>query len=553
MSPSRIVVVGAGLGGLAAAIRLQAAGHSVTLLEKRAQLGGRAAQLKAAGYTFDMGPSIITAPHLLRDLWASASARLEDDVELVPLSPYYRIYFADGRHFDYGGAPEQVEAQVRAFDPSGVHGYRRFMAATRHIYQRAFEDLAGQPFHKFGTFLKLVPELLRLNAAQSVYDLVSEFFRDPQLRMVFSFHPLFIGGNPFRASAIYSIVPYLESQGGVWFARGGMYAVVEAMHALFARLGGETRRSTGVEEVLVDDETRSATGVRLARGELLMADAVVLNADVATAYTQLVPARFRRRMTDRRLRGYRYSMSCFLLYLGLDRQYPQLLHHTIIMAPRYRELIRDIFDGQGLPHDMSLYLHAPTKTDPTMAPPGGESLYVLVPVPHLGRRIDWTREAQPFRDRIVRFLERDFGLTGLEQSIKFEQRFTPLDFQNDLSSYLGSAFSIEPTLLQSAYFRPHNVSEDVAGLYLVGAGTHPGAGIPGVLLSASITSRLVTDTLGRPAAAAAASPMVVTSVTGSLEQGPEIVPTLPRAVDEIPAAALAGGPGVSASRGAGRG
>ena len=269
MSSSESIVVGAGLGGLAAAIRLQAAGHAVTLLEKRAQLGGRAGQLKAAGYTFDMGPSIITAPHLLHDLWSSAGARLDDDLELVPLAPYYRIYFADGRHFDYGGTPEQVEAQVRAFDPDAVDGYARFMAATRHIYQRAFEDLAGQPFHKLTTFLKLVPELLRLNAAQSVYSFVSRFFRDPHLRTVFSFHPLFIGGNPFRASAIYSIVPYLERQGGVWFARGGMYTLVEAMHALFERLGGHTRLSTGVEEVLVDDTTRRATGVRLDNGESL--------------------------------------------------------------------------------------------------------------------------------------------------------------------------------------------------------------------------------------------------------------------------------------------
>ena len=309
MTSSRIVVVGAGLGGLAAAIRLQAAGHQVTLLEKRAQLGGRAAQLKAGGYTFDMGPSIITAPHLLHDLWSSAGARLDDDVELMPLTPYYRIYFADGRYFDYGGTAEQVEAQLRAFDPTAVDGYHRFMAATRHIYQRAFEDLAGQPFHRLTTFLKLVPELLRLNAAQSVYGFVSRFFRDPQLRTVFSFHPLFIGGNPFRASAIYSIVPYLERQGGVWFARGGMYAVVEAMHALFTRLGGQTRLSTGVAEVLVDDATRRATGVRLDNGESLAADAVVLNADVATAYMRLVPARYRRTMTDRRMRGYRYSMS----------------------------------------------------------------------------------------------------------------------------------------------------------------------------------------------------------------------------------------------------
>jgi len=266
---------------------------------------------------------------------------------------------------------------------------------------------------------------------------------------------------------------------------------------LFERLGGQTRLSAGVKEVLVDDRTRRATGVRLDTGESLRADAVVLNADVATAYMRLVPARYRRTMTDQRIQRYRYSMSCFLLYLGLDRQYPQLLHHTIIMAARYRGLIGDIFDGQGLPPDMSLYLHAPTKTDPTMAPPGGESLYVLVPVPHLGRGVDWNREAQPFRDRIVHFLEQDFGMTGLQNAIRFEHRFTPLDFQDDLSSFLGSAFSIEPTLTQSAYFRPHNVSEDIDRLYLVGAGTHPGAGLPGVLLSAKITSNLVNKALAQ--------------------------------------------------------
>ena len=496
MTHSKVTVIGAGFGGLASAIRLQAAGHQVTLLEKRAQLGGRAGQLKLDGYTFDTGPSIITAPHLLEDLWLSAGAWLRDDAELMPLMPYYRIHFADGRYFDYGGAAQQVEAQVRSFDPSGEDGYRRFMQATRHIYHRAFEDLAGQSFHRFSTFLKLVPELLRLNAAQSVYDFVSRFFRDPHLRMAFSFHPLFIGGNPFRASAIYAIVPYLERQGGVWFAHGGMYSLVEAMHALFERLGGQTRLSAPVDQVLVDETTGRAVGVRLNGGEKLDADAVVLNADVASAYMQLVPARFRKRMSDGRLRRYRYAMSCFLLYLGLDRQYPeQLLHHTIVMGPRYRGLIRDIFDGHGLPPDMSLYLHAPTRSDPSMAPPGGESLYVLAPVPHLGRGIDWRLEAQPFRDRIVRFLEHDFGLTGLEQSIRVERCFTPLDFRDDLSSYLGSAFSIEPTLLQSAWFRPHNVSEDIAGLYLVGAGTHPGAGLPGVLLSAKITAGLIAESL----------------------------------------------------------
>jgi phytoene desaturase len=493
MSRGRVIVVGAGLGGLAAAIRLQAAGYQVTVLEKRNQPGGRAGQLKAAGFTFDMGPSIITAPHLLHELWASAGARVEDDLELLPLSPYYRIYFDDRSYFDYGGSAADLEAQLVAIEPSAVQAYRRFMAATGHVYRRAFEDLAAQPFHKLTTFLKLVPELIRLNAVQSVYDFVSRFFTDPRLRTVFSFHPLFIGGNPFRASAIYAIVPYLERQGGVWFARGGMHSLVLGMQALLERLGGEVRLSSAVDEILVDDHTRRVTGVRLQSGQALDATAVVLNADVAAGYMRLVPGRYRRAMSNHRLRAYRYSMSCFLLYLGLDRQYPKLLHHTIIMASRYRGLIRDIFDGRGLPPDMSLYLHAPTRSDPTMAPPGWESLYVLVPVPHLGRGIDWTQQAQSYRDRIVHFLEHDFGLTGLEQAIRFEQRYTPLDFRDDLSSYLGSAFSIEPTLMQSAYFRPHNQSEDLAGLYLVGAGTHPGAGLPGVLLSARITSQLITE------------------------------------------------------------
>lgn len=487
-----VVVVGAGLGGLAAAIRLQASGHQVTLLEKRALVGGRAGQLREDGYTFDTGPSIITAPDLLEELWAAAGADLHADVTLVPLTPYYRIYFGDGRFFDYGGPPEQVAAEIRKFAPADQRGYERFMDRTRHIYRRAFQDLAGQPFHRLATFLRVVPELARLNAARSVYSFVSGHFSHPYLRMAFSFHPLFIGGNPFRASLIYAIVPFLEREGGVHFSMGGTYALVTAMRALFERLGGTVRTSTAAAEVLVDDADR-ACGVRLVGGEAVVADAVVLNADVATAYMTLVPPRLRRRLTDRRLRSYGYSMSCFLLYLGLDRQYDKLRHHTIVMSDRYRGLLGDIFDGQGLPRDFSLYLHAPSKSDPSMAPPGGESLYVLAPVPHLGHGVDWEREAGPLRDRIVQFLEHDFGLDGLSEAIRFERRYTPLDFRDDLSSYLGSAFSIEPTLLQSAWLRPHNVSEDVPNLYLVGAGTHPGAGLPGVLLSARITAGLVND------------------------------------------------------------
>ena len=486
---ARVVIIGGGFGGLAAAIRLQAAGYAVRLVEARERLGGRAYQLRESGFTFDMGPTLITVPRLLEELWELAGRRLEDDLTLAPLRPYYRIYFQNGRHFDYGASPEEDEREIARFAPDDVAGYRAFMRVTESIYQRAFEDLAGQPFDRFATFARVVPELVRLGAARSVYSLVADHIHNPYLRTVFSFHPLFIGGNPFRASAIYSIVPYLERQGGVHFAPGGMHSVIEAMARLLTDLGGEITCGHAVAEILV--EGGRTTGVRLEDGTTLAASVVVANSDAATTLLSLVDRQARPRLERWRLNRYRYSMSCFLLYLGLDRQYDKLLHHTIIMPDRYRALISHIFDGRGLPDDLALYLHAPTKTDPDMAPPGGESLYILAPVPHLGRGIDWEREANPFRDRIIHFLEHDFGLTGLSESILVERQFTPLDFQSELRSWLGAAFSIEPTLTQSAWFRPHNRVGGVRGLYLVGAGTHPGAGVPGVLLSASITSQLV--------------------------------------------------------------
>ncbi|HZU70871.1 MAG TPA: phytoene desaturase family protein [Ktedonobacteraceae bacterium] len=491
----KVIVIGGGFGGLAAAIRLQAAGHAVTLVEAREKLGGRAYQLKEDGFTFDTGPTLITAPHLLEDLWATAGRSLKEDVPIIPLSPFYRIYFRDGRHFDYWGTAAEDEAEIARFEPRDVAGYRAFLVDTQRIYRRAFADLANQPFLTAGAMLRVAPELVRLGAQRSVYAFVSRYFRNPQLRMVFSFHPLFIGGNPFRASAIYSIVPYLERVGGVHFAMGGMYTLVEAMACLFRSLGGEVRCGMPVEQLIL--KARRVTGVRLVDGTAFEADVVVANSDVASTLLTLLPASYRSQPTSSRMKRYRYSMSCFLLYLGLNRRYEHLRHHTIFMPDRYQQLIRAIFDGQGIPGDLALYLHAPTKTDPSMAPPGDESLYVLAPVPNLGHGIDWTREAPTFRNRIIRFLEQEAGLHGLENSIITEHTFTPLDFASELGSHLGAAFSIEPTLFQSAYFRPHNRSNDIGGLYFVGAGTHPGAGVPGVLLSADITSRLVIDDLAK--------------------------------------------------------
>jgi phytoene desaturase len=492
---SKAIVIGGGFGGLATAIRLQAAGQAVTLVEARDRLGGRAYQLKQDGFTFDMGPSLITAPHLLEDIWRAAGRSLKDDIALVPLSPYYRIYFHDGRYFDYWGTAAEDEAEIAKFEPRDVQGYRSFLADTQRIYERAFADLADQPFLTLGGFLGVAPELVRFGAQRSVYSYVSRYFRNPQLRMVFSFHPLFIGGNPFRASAIYSIVPYLERLGGVHFTPGGMYSLIEAMECLFRTLGGEVRCGMPVEHILLHE--RRATGVRLEDGTEFQADVIVANSDVASTYLNLLPVSARQRTVTRRLTNYHYSMSCFLLYLGINRKYAHLRHHTIIMPDRYQKLIHDIFDGQGMPDDLALYLHVPTKTDPSMAPAGSESLYMLAPVPNLAHGIDWTQAAPAFRNKIIHFLEQEAGLEGLEASIVTEHAFTPLDFASELRSYLGAAFSIEPTLFQSAYFRPHNRSNDIDGLYFVGAGTHPGAGIPGVLLSANITSRLVIEDLAR--------------------------------------------------------
>ncbi len=485
----KIVVIGAGFGGLATAIRLQAARYAVTLVEAREHPGGRASQLRADGFTFDMGPTLITAPHLLEDLWSCAGRDLHDDVTLLPLDPFYRIVFHDGRSFDYRGTTEADEAEIARFEPRDVAGYRAFLAATQQVYQRAFVDLARQPFLTRGDLLRVVPELVRLGGQRSVYAFVSRYFRDPHLRMVFSFHPLFIGGNPFRASAIYSIVPYLERLGGVHFALGGMYSLIEALERLFHTLGGETRYGTPVERITL--ARKQVTGVRLADGTSLPAEAIVANSDVATTYLKLLPEEELSSMRRWRLAHYRYSMSCFLLYLGLNRKMPQLRHHTIFMPQRYRRLVHHIFDGQGMPEELALYLHTPTRTDPSLAPPGGESLYALVPVPNLAHGIDWNREAGPLRERILDYLEQTAGLAELRESIVTEHWFTPLDFASQLRSHLGAAFSIEPTLLQSAYFRPHNRCDTIGGLYFVGAGTHPGAGIPGVLLSAELTSCLV--------------------------------------------------------------
>ncbi len=489
------IVIGSGFGGLAIAGRLQAAGVDVTVLEKREKIGGRAYQLVDRGYTFDMGPSLITAPHIIDSIFQAGGRSLRDYVDLVPLDPYYRVYFHDGTHFDYVGDPERMKEQMRRFSPSDADNYDAFMARVRPIFDAVIsERLGSKPFDTLGTMMRFLPRMAKLRAFVPVTTLVNAFFKDFRHRFIYSFHPLFVGGNPFATPAIYLMIPFLEREGGVWFTRGGMYSVVEAMGRFIEEMGGAVRTDQEVHEILVEDGR--AVGVRTASGELL-ADLVVSNADPGHTYGTLMNTAPRTRWTDRKLAKVDWSMSCFLLYIGTRRQYPKLEHHTLILTERYKALLADIFGKKILPDDFSMYLHAPTRTDPGMAPPGCESMYVLVPVANQQSGLDWGALKESFADKIIDFLE-EWGLDDLREEMEVLHIFTPEDFATELNATWGNAFAIEPKFTQTAWFRPQNRSEEVDGLYLVGAGTHPGAGVPGVLLSAETTYGCIAEDLGLP-------------------------------------------------------
>ena len=485
----RIIVIGSGFGGLAAAIRLQAQGHTVTLLEKRDKPGGRAYVYEQDGFTFDGGPTIITAPWLIHDLFTLSGKQTDEYVKLIPIDPFYNIRFTDGSVFHYNGNREQILAEIRRFNPADVTGYLRFAEAVEKIYHKGFE-LIDQPFTDLSSMLKIAPDLVRLQAQKSVAAFVNHYIKDQRLQQVFSFHPLLIGGNPFQTTSIYALIHPLEQKFGIWYAVGGTGALVRALTKLFVESGGTLMLNTEVQEIAIDELSGRATGAQTTTDAFLPADIVVSNADVASTYLNLVPARFRRKNTDRRIKGLEYAMSLFVIYFGTDRKYEHMAHHEILMGPRYQGLLNDIFKRKRLANDFSLYLHRPTATDPTLAPAGCDCWYALSPVPHLGSGVDWTTMAKPYRDAIIHSLEERY-LPGLSQHIVSEHSIDPLHFQNTLNSYLGSAFSVEPLLTQSAWFRPHNLSEDIPNLYFVGAGTHPGAGLPGVMSSGKIVADMI--------------------------------------------------------------
>ncbi len=484
------VVIGSGFGGLAAAVRLGARGYRVTVLERLDAPGGRAYVHKQDGFTFDAGPTIITAPFLLDELWGLCGRVFADEIELKLMDPFYRIRFDDGRIFDYNGDADAVKAQIRAFSPADAVGYDHFMAMSERVFKVGFEDLAHVPFTSWTDMAKIAPDMTRLQSYRTVYGMVSRYIKDPFIRQVLSFHPLLIGGNPFTVTSIYVLISFLERKWGVHSAMGGTGALVNGLVSLIEGQGGSIRYNAEVAEILVKD--RKATGVRLVSGEELAAPVVISNADAATTYHKLLPASQRKHWTDKRLARAKYSNGLFVWYFGTKRQYPDVKHHTIMLGPRYRELLDDIFHHKVLAKDFSLYLHRPTATDPSLAPAGCDTFYALAPVPHLGSGTDWATEAERYRARIARYLSETI-LPGLEDQIATSLVTTPQDFKDRLLSYNGAGFSLEPILMQSAWFRPHNKSEEVDGLYLVGAGTHPGAGVPGVLSSARVLDTVVPD------------------------------------------------------------
>jgi phytoene desaturase len=486
------VVVGAGFGGIAAALRLRAKGYAVTLLERGQQLGGRAQVFERDGFRHDAGPTVITAPFLFDELFTLFGRRRADYVEFRPLSPWYRFYYQDGSTFDYGGTVEDTLREIARFEPKDCDGYMRMVEHSRKLFDAGFTELADASFHELGMMTRQIPKLAKLRADRSVWQVVCNHLSHPKLREAFSIQPLLVGGSPFDTTSIYGLIHYLERRWGVFFTMGGTGALVAALGRLMQEVGVQVRFGATVTEITLTG--RKATGVRLENGETIAAGVVVSNADPMHLYRQMLPEAALNTAT-RLKRKSKLSMGLYVLYFGTKQRYPDVAHHTIWLGPRYRELLDEIFHKKVMSRDFSLYVHRPTATDASFAPAGCDSFYVLCPVPNLQGGQDWAVEGPKLRDRIVTELDRTM-LPGLKGCITADFFMTPADFATDYLSFGGAGFSIAPYFSQSAWFRFHNKSESIEGLYLVGAGTHPGAGLPGVVCSAKVIDKLIPSVGG---------------------------------------------------------
>ncbi len=489
----KIAIIGSGFGGLSAAIRLQAAGFDVRIFEKRDMAGGRAYVYRDNGFTFDAGPTVITAPECLEELFALKGKKMSDYVEMMPVTPFYRLLWDDGYKFDYSNDVRELYRQIGDKSPVDVRGYEEFLKYSKEVFDEGYTKLAATPFLHLWSMVKVSPQLLRLGAYRSVYSTVSRFVKDEHLRQAFSFHSLLVGGNPFSTSSIYTLIHFLERNWGVFFPRGGTGALVQGMIRYFSEMGGQISYQSEIDEVLTSGGR--IQGVRTRQGEVWNCDAVVSNGDVVHTYRDLLKSEPLAKAKSRELQNKSFSMSLFLIYFGTKKKYPNLAHHNVLFGPRYKGLLEDIFKNGTLADDFSLYLHVPSLTDPSLAPEGHECFYVLAPVAHLGKmQVDWKKEGPVYAEKILKYMEEKY-MPGLRENIVTQRIFTPEDFATELNSYHGSAFSLEPKLTQSAYFRQHNKDARIQGLYFVGAGTHPGAGVPGVVNSAKATAGLVVEDL----------------------------------------------------------
>ncbi|MBX3595274.1 phytoene desaturase [Sphingomonas sp.] len=487
----RAVVIGAGFGGLALAIRLQSAGIDTVVVEGRDRPGGRAYMWERDGFTFDAGPTVITAPQALEELWTLSGHHMADDVTLIPVNPFYRLNWADGTNFDYTNDDAVLSGEIAKLDPSDIAGYRRFLAYSEGVYREGYEKLGHVAFLDFASMVKAAPALAKYQAWRSVYSMVSTFVKNEKLREALSFHTLLVGGNPMTTSSIYALIHKLERDGGVWFARGGTNRLVAGMVALFERLGGTLRLADPVVQIETLGEL--ATAVVTKSGTRFEADAIASNADIVHSYRDLLKGSRSAQRTAAKLERKRFSPSLFLVHFGVKGTWPGIPHHMILFGPRYQGLLADIYDHGVLSQDFSLYLHHPTVTDPSLAPEGHSTFYALAPVPHRGKfPADWDEVAPILEKRILDEVGRRL-IPDIHDRIVTKFSYAPADFEQDLNAHLGSAFSLEPILTQSAYFRAHNRDPSIPNMYFVGAGTHPGAGIPGVVGSAKATAALMLE------------------------------------------------------------
>jgi phytoene desaturase len=471
---------------------LQAAGLETVLFEARDKPGGRAYVFHRDSFVFDAGPTVITAPECIDELFELCGRRRRDYVELLPVLPFYRLIWQDGATLDYAGGAS-MKQQIAAFSSEDAEGYERFLAYSKKVFDKGYTALAAAPFSRFSDMLRVAPALARLRADRSVYQTVSRFVKDEHVRQALSFHSLLVGGNPFETSSIYTLIHHLERTYGVFFAKGGTSALVQALVRLYQELGGSLRLSTPVEHIELDRHGERTRHVVSSAGSHETFDCVVSNADVHHTYAKLYAGQPAALRAQQKLERSQWSMSLFVLYFGTNKPY-ELAHHTVLFGPRYEQLLRGIFHGHELPDDFSLYLHAPSVTDASLAPEGSAAFYVLSPVPHLGNaKLDWQKLGPVYKDRILAALERH--MPELRKHVVTCFWMTPEDFQRDLHAYQGAAFSLAPRLDQSAWFRPKNRDPNIPGLYLVGAGTHPGAGLPGVINSAKATAGLVLSEL----------------------------------------------------------